>query len=66
MPVKVNPNILSALAKRLVFSSLCSSDFYLSSISGISRAFWRGDFFRSASNEIGNSDHQAIQAGCSA
>jgi hypothetical protein len=24
------------------------------------------DFFRSAMNEIGNSDHQAIQAGCGA
>ena len=54
MPVKVDLNALLVLAKRLAYSS---SNFYLGSIFGVSRAFWRGDFFRSANNEIGNSDH---------
>lgn len=43
-----------------------SSSSTLSSISGVSRAFGCGNFFRSAGNEIGNSDYQAVQAGCGA
>ncbi len=36
------------------------------SLSGVSRTLGCGNFFRSVINEIGNSDHQAIQVGCSA
>ncbi len=44
----------------------CCSDFYLGSISGVSRTLGAGIFFRRAVDEIGNSDHQAIQIGCGA
>lgn len=66
MSVRVDIKTLSVLAKKLVFSSFCRSDFYLGSISGVFRASRCGDFFRSVSDEIGNSDHQAVQAGCGA
>lgn len=57
---------LSELAGRFGLSDFRDINRYLDSLSGVSRTFRCGDFFRSAMNEIGNCDHQTVQAGCSA
>lgn len=51
---------------RVVNADFLATTSYSSSISGVSRIFSVRDFFRSAIDEIGNSDHQAVQAGCGA
>ena len=66
MPVKLVCITLLALAKGLVSGNFFGANFYSCGISGVSRIRWIRDFFRSAIDEIGNSDHQAVQAGCGA
>jgi len=63
MPVRVDTKTRSVPAKKLIFAVATSTWAVFPVFPAPSGV---GIFFRSASNEIGNSDHQAVQAGCSA
>lgn len=66
MSVRMVALAVSVLAGISDLTDFCSINSHLDSLSGVSRTFGCGDFFRSEMNEIGNRDHQTVQIGCGA
>ncbi len=66
MSVRIVALAVSVLEGISDLADFCSIYSHLDSLSGVSCTFGCGNFFRSAMNEIGNSDHQAVQVGRSA
>jgi hypothetical protein len=56
MPVEASFGALSVLAKRLIFAAFAVATFTWA-VFPVFPALTRAGFFRSTSNEIGNSDH---------